>query len=472
MSPTSIRALNELVKAQGFAYTSPPMRRTFAILLLLLLIPPIFGQEAAPSAEHSQTVARVLLALILILLGAKLGGEIFERFHQPAVLGELVVGMLLGNLSLLGFHGLDFLKNEEILALLAELGVILLLFEVGLESDIAEMKAVGLSAFSVAAAGVIAPFLLGWGVSSWLLPKAHRLAHIYVGAVLCATSVGITARVLRDLGKLATPEARIILGAAVIDDVLGLLVLATVSGLIRAANRGTATVPIESLVGIIAKSVGFLFGAIWIGQRLSPKLFHLASKLRVHGMLLVTSLSFCFLMAYIAHAIGLATIVGAFAAGLLLDQVHYRDFLDRGEHRLEEALRPLTTILVPVFFVLMGIRVDLSSFGRTDVLGFAVLVTLAAILGKQICGLVVWERGVNRMAIGLGMIPRGEVGLIVASIGMTLTVRGERIVTPPIFSAIVIMVMATTLLTPPLLKWALTRTAAVARAPSKSAARG
>ncbi|GBC83354.1 High-affinity Na(+)/H(+) antiporter NhaS3 [bacterium HR10] len=445
-----------------------------SVLLLLLAVSTasLLAQETTPDVDHHQTVARVLLALILILLGAKLGGAVFERFHQPAVLGELVVGMLLGNASLLGFHGLEFLKNEELLALLAEIGVILLLFEVGLESDIAEMKAVGLSAFSVATVGVIMPFLLGWGVSAWLLPKAHRFVHIYVGAVLCATSVGITARVLRDLGKLATREARIILGAAVIDDVLGLLVLAIVSGLIRAANRGATELPWMSTLWIVVKSVGFLLGAIWIGQRLSPHLFHLASKLRVHGMLLVTSLSFCFLMAYLASAIGLATIVGAFAAGLLLDKVHYRDFLDRGEHELEEALRPLTTVLVPVFFVLMGIRVDLSSFARTDILGFAALVTLAAILGKQVCGLAVWERGVNRLAIGLGMIPRGEVGLIVAGIGMTLIVQGQRIVTPSIFSAIVIMVMVTTLLTPPLVKWALTRADVRATiAPSESSAR-
>jgi Kef-type K+ transport system membrane component KefB len=315
------------------------------------------------------------------------------------VLGELIVGMFIGNLSLIGFHGLDFLKDEELIALLAEIGVILLLFEVGLESNLSEMRQVGLTSFLVALVGILAPFLLGWGVAALFLPEEHRLAHIYVGAVLCATSVGITARVLRDLGKISTPEARIILGAAVIDDVLGLLVLAIVSGMIRAANQGEAELPIGDLLGIIAKSVGFLALALWAGQRLSPRLSRLASKLRVRGMLLVTSISFCFLLAYLAGVFGLATIVGAFAAGLLLDRVHYQDFLDRGEHPLEDALHPVMTLLVPIFFVLMGIRVDLASFAQKSILGFAFVLTAAAILGKQACGLAVRDRRLNRLAI-------------------------------------------------------------------------
>jgi Kef-type K+ transport system membrane component KefB len=434
-----------------------PMRRIlWSGVASLLFLSAAFGRESAP-ADHHQVVGRVLLALVIILIGAKLGGELFERFHQPAVLGELIVGMFIGNLSLIGFHGLDFLKDEELIALLAEIGVILLLFEVGLESNLSEMRQVGLTSFLVALVGILAPFLLGWGVAALFLPEEHRLAHIYVGAVLCATSVGITARVLRDLGKISTPEARIILGAAVIDDVLGLLVLAIVSGMIRAANQGEAELPIGDLLGIIAKSVGFLALALWAGQRLSPRLFRLASKLRVRGMLLVTSISFCFLLAYLAGVFGLATIVGAFAAGLLLDRVHYQDFLDRGEHPLEDALHPVMTLLVPIFFVLMGIRVDLASFAQKSILGFAFVLTAAAILGKQACGLAVRDRRLNRLAIGLGMVPRGEVGLIVAGIGMTLVLGGEPVVTPAVFSAVVIMVMVTTLVAPPLLKWALTR---------------
>lgn len=426
------------------------------VLSLGLSIPTV-ALAAEPEGNHGEAIASVLISIIVILVAAKLGGELFERLHQPAVLGELIAGVIIGNLSLLGFRGLDFLKTEEVIAILAEIGVILLLFEVGLESNVKEMVKVGLSSLLVAMVGVIAPMVLGWGVAAWFLPHEGRLVHIYIGAVLCATSVGITARVLRDLGKLRTKEARIILGAAVIDDVLGLLVLAVVSGMILAANRGSGGLPLSGIVWIIAKAVLFLVGAVIVGLYLSPKLFGVASRLRVHGMLLVTSLVFCFTLAYLAHAIGLATIVGAFAAGLILDPLHYRDFLDRGEHTIEELLRPLTTVLVPMFFVLMGIRVDLATLGQLDILGFAALLTLAAILGKQVCGWAVVERGLNRLAIGVGMIPRGEVGLIFASIGMTLRLGGEQVVSVSTFSAAVIMVMISTLITPPVLAWALAR---------------
>lgn len=435
------------------------MRKLLArvgVLSLGVLIP-TFALAAEPEGNHGEAISSVLISIIVILVAAKLGGEFFERLRQPAVLGELIAGVIIGNLSLAGFHGLDFLKTEEVIAILADIGVILLLFEVGLESNVNEMVRVGLSSLLVAMSGVIAPMLLGWGVAAWFLPHEGRLVHIYIGAVLCATSVGITARVLRDLGKVRTKEARIVLGAAVIDDVLGLLVLAVVSGMILAANRGSSGLPLSEIVWIVAKSVLFLVGAVAIGLYLSPKLFGVASRLRVHGMLLVTSLVFCFALAYLAQVVGLAPIVGAFAAGLILDPVHYRDFLDRGEHTIEELLRPLTTVLVPMFFVLMGIRVDLATLGHLDILGFAAVLTLAAILGKQVCGLAVVERGLNRLAIGVGMIPRGEVGLVFASIGMTLRLNGEQVVSVSTFSAVVIMVMVTTLVTPPVLSWALAR---------------
>src|SRR4029077_1303191 len=192
----------------------------------------------------------------------------------------------------------------------------------------------------------------------------------FIGATLCATSVGITARVLTDLGKVSARESKIILGAAVIDDVLGLVILSVVSGAITAANTGGALHPMDTVL-IVVKALAFLVGAVALGSWISPYVFRLASLLRIQGLLLAVSLAFCFFLSYLADRIGLATIVGAFAAGLVLDEVHYRDLQDRSKHPLEELLQPIAGFLVPVFFVLMGVRVDLSSFGRLEVLGFA-----------------------------------------------------------------------------------------------------
>jgi Kef-type K+ transport system membrane component KefB len=267
--------------------------------------------------------------------------------------------------------------------------------------------------------------------------------------------VGITARVLQNLGKSQSPEARVILGAAVIDDVLGLVILAVVSGVITAADAGTS-MSAGSGIAIVAKATAFLVGAIVLGLVVSPRLFGLASKMKGSGVLLATALVFCFGLSYLAAAIGLAAIVGAYAAGLILEDVHYRDFSERGERQLEELLHPIGEFLIPLFFVLMGMRVDLGAFGRVDVLGFAAVLTLAAIVGKQMCALGV-RRGLDRWTIAIGMTPRGEVGLIFATIGLGLSVAGERIVDPAIYSAVVIMVIITTMATPPALRWSIAR---------------
>lgn len=428
--------------------------------------------EHDPAAGHTSPVLPVLLGLVIILTGAKLGGALFERFHQPAVLGELIVGVVLGNLALLrfmnfeftllgrdltfDFGALGFLANTPGIEILAEIGVILLLFDVGLESNLEEMRSVGTSSFLVAILGVVAPFFLGWGVSAWMIPEEDLLVHVFIGATLCATSVGITARVLSDLGKLQKRESKIILGAAVIDDVLGLVILAVVAGVITAAATG-GTLSSLSILWIVVKAALFLGGAIVLGTWLSPRLFRVASRLRIRGMLLTTSLVFCFLLSYLANVIGLATIVGAFAAGLVLDELHYRDFLDAGEHSVEELIRPLYVFLVPVFFVLMGIRVDLSTFGEVSVLGFAAMLSIAAIIGKMLCVFGVVEKGLDRISVAVGMVPRGEVGLIFASIGAALTLNGEPVISSGIYSAVVIMVIVTTLMTPPVLKWTLAR---------------
>ena len=425
------------------------MGKLAAMTLALVTTSAAAGGADAPTAA-------ILLALAVILAAAKLGGALATRVGQPAVLGELVVGVLLGNLGLMGVSWAESFKTNVTLETLAQLGVIVLLFEVGLESTVRDMLKVGLTSLLVAMLGVITPFALGWGVGALLLPERSVYVHAFLGAALTATSVGITARVLRDLGKSQSPEARVILGAAVIDDVLGLVILAVVGGVIQAANTGT-----ELSYGaaglIVGKAALFLFGAVALGLVVSPRLFSLASRLRGHGVLLATALVFCFGVSYLAAAIGLAAIVGAYAAGLILEDVHYRDFTERGEHGLEQLLEPIAVLLVPVFFVLMGMRVDLSAFGRADVLGFAALLTLAAILGKQACALGTLGTSLDRLSIGLGMIPRGEVGLIFANIGLALTVRGEPLVNAGIYAAVVIMVVVTTMATPPALRWSLAR---------------
>jgi Kef-type K+ transport system membrane component KefB len=421
------------------------MRKT---VLAFLAAPAILLAET----NHTQQVATVLISLVVILIAAKLGGALAERFHQPAVLGELAFGVVLGNLTILGFDGLNYLKTNEVITTLAEIGVTFLLFEVGLESNVKQMMEVGASSFVVALVGVIAPMLLGWGVGAWFLPDAGTLVHLFIGATLCATSVGITARVLKDLGKTSTKESRIILGAAVIDDVMGLVVLAAVAGIIRAADQGGPGMSTVGIGWIVVKAILFLVLAIWFGSLLAPRLFFLASKLNIHGMLLTTALCFCFLLAYLAHAIELAPIVGAFAAGLILDPVHYRDFRERGEHGIEDLLGPISTFLVPIFFVLMGVKVDLNTFTDVNILGFALVLSVAALIGKQVCSLGVLEKGVDRLAVGIGMIPRGEVGLIFASIGAALTLHGSAVISSSTYSAVVIMVIITTLVTPPLLK--------------------
>lgn len=437
------------------------LRALRRILMLTLLI---IGTNCCsahasgtPGKEPSLDVASMLLALIIVLIAAKIGGEIFVRLKQPAVLGELVMGMVVGNLYLAGFHGFDFIRSSGPVEILAEIGVILLLFQVGLESDLKKMMKVGPSALLVATLGVIAPFFLGWGVAALFLPNESVYVHLFIGATLCATSVGITARVFLDLGRIQTSEARIVLGAAVIDDVQGLVILAVVQGIISAANSGGASLSTWAIMAIVLKAVVFLVGALVIGRWITPKAFHLASRFRSSDLLLATGLGLCFLFGYIAVLIKLAPIVGAFAAGLILEEVHWRRFTERGEHSVLELVKPLTGFLVPVFFVRMGASVDLSAFTNLNVLLFAGVLTIAAIAGKQICGLGVLQKGVDRISVGIGMVPRGEVGLIFADIGSKLMLNGHSVIQPATFSAVVIMVMITTMITPPMLKWSLGR---------------
>lgn len=429
-------------------------RRSMRLIPLLAL--PLF-LAAAPAGDGIR-IEHFFLVIIAILVVGKIFGELAERVGQPAVLGELVAGVVLGG-SVLGIVPIDG-SLHEMIKLLAEIGVALLLFEIGLETDIKEMFRVGPSASLVAVVGVVAPFALGF--LYWVLAQPDIGSHpgditdtmvaIFVGATLTATSVGITARVLTDLKRIHTPEARVIIGAAVVDDVLGLVILAIVSGL-----AAGAALSIFGIAQTFAIAVGFLVAAVIIGNIIAPRLFAFIDRMRVRGVLLVSAVSFALLVAALAGLAGSALIIGSFAAGLVLSSTNQFDLI-------VEKVEPVADIFTPIFFVSIGAAVDISLFipgspsFDPDVLMVGGVLLAIAIVGKMLSGYSVgWgQNKLSHLAIGVGMIPRGEVGLIFADIGRT---RG--ILSPEVFSAILIMVMLTTFIAPPLLKVIFRRAAPV-----------
>jgi Kef-type K+ transport system membrane component KefB len=415
-----------------------------------------YSQIICASGGHDDPVAPVLLGLVVLFTGAKLGGYFAVKLSQPVVLGELIAGVLFGNLALIGIGQLDFIASDESFRILAGIGVVLLLFEVGLESSLKDLMKVGWMALSVAIIGVVLPFILGVAVSYYFMPDKIIYVHYFVGATLCATSVGITARVLKDMKKIYLQESKIILGAAVIDDILGLLILAIIMGIITNVDNGSGGMGLLGILAITGKAFAFLFGSLFFGTMFAPKLFSLGAKLKVEGMLVSLSLSCCFLLSYLASLVGLAPIVGAFAAGLILDGAGFPKLFHE-EKTLEDLLVPISRFFVPLFFVHMGMQVDLKTFLDVKIVLFGLSLTAVAILGKQACGLGVMGKGLSMLTVGIGMIPRGEVGLIFASIGSQLTLQGSPVVGKSLYSAIVIMVILTTLITPPALKWSIAK---------------
>ncbi len=406
-----------------------------------MLAPAPLWARAAAGEGHD--IAQLLLVLAGMLAGAKILGDLAERVGQPAVLGELLAGVLLGPsaLGLLPATGFD----AEFIRVLGEIGVILLLFEIGLETDLREMFRVGTSSLAVAAVGVVLPFALGFAYWAYgpHVPSGSadlHLAAIFIGATLTATSVGITARVLGDLGQLGSKEARIIIGAAVIDDVLGLVILTVVSGL----AAGTAL----SVLGVaktFAVAVGFLVAAVVVGRFVAPHLFNVIDRMRVRHVLLVFAIAFALGLSALAAVAGSAMIIGAFAAGLVLSGTNQFD-------TIEERVKPVAGVFTPFFFVSVGGNLDLgllnpSRPGATAVLTIAAVLTLLGILGKVAAGWAApWDR-FRRLVVGVGMVPRGEVGLIFAEIG-----RRTGVLSNEVFGAVLLMVMATTFVAPPTLK--------------------
>ncbi len=441
----------------------PVFRKT---ILGLALLGCACAAWANSAEDHAST--NTFLWIAVLLLFAKISGLI-ERFGQTAVLGELLIGVVLGNLYLLGIDVLEPAKTDSIVAFLSELGVVILLFQIGLESNPADMRKVGVPAFLVACIGVVMPFALGtYLVGPWLLPGLTQHAYLFLGATLTATSVGITARVFSDLQVLQSREAQIVLGAAVIDDVLGLIILAVVSAVVTTGEVGAA-----EIIWITLKAVLFLLGALVIGNRIAPVVSHRLSQVHTGtGMKFCVLIAFCLIFAWLAGLIGLAPIVGAFAAGLVLDEVHFRDFKEPAliadirqavgkskdesaeavrqtlahheRHSLLALIEPVGHFLVPLFFVYTGMQVKLDVFFSPATLVIAGGITAVAFLGKLVAGLAAGSA--NKWIVGWGMAPRGEVGLIFAVTGKAIGVVNDEV-----FSVVVAVVILTTLLTPPIL---------------------
>ncbi|RJR31913.1 MAG: cation:proton antiporter [Desulfobacteraceae bacterium] len=398
----------------------------------------------------------LLFELSLILIAAKLGGLAARKVRLPVVLGELFAGVVLGNLGLLGMGLFETLKHDPSVQTLAELGVILLMFEVGVESTVPDLMRVGRNALLVAFLGVVAPFFLGFLTVRTLFPGFSFWLDIFIGATLCATSVGISARVLKDVGKVKSVEGRTILGAAVVDDVLGLIILAVVVALIgTAANPGQADSPaLSSTIGmIVLKAFGFLVAGILLGVLFSKSLYRWAAKVEMSGMLLTLSLTLCFFFSYLANVFGLAPIVGAFSAGLILEPDHSRIFVEQEERTLEHLLVPLSTLFVPIFFLHMGMQVDIKALFSFEALTVGVVLSIAAVAGKMAsaAGVLPGKGGPDRWAVAIGMVPRGEVGLIFAGLGAQMKLGDDPLLSPALYAAVIMMVFVTTAITPPLL---------------------
>lgn len=448
---------------------------------------------ASGGGDHTDPVASVILGVTTIFFFAIIGRYIARRFNQPGVLGELLMGVLIGNLcyffglqlvvilregsaifnvmkelllgtplnqavissipnpvyaqevtqALSGPEGTEYLKIAYTVDIFSRYGVIFLLFMVGLESSVDELKHTGRESVLVAIIGVIAPMLLGFGVAYFLMPGASYQADLFVAATLSATSIGITARVLSEMNKLRTREARTILGAAMMDDILGLIILAVVSSIVI-----NGAIDFAVVLRITIYSLLFFIGTLWLGPIVLRKAVHFFRFLEPWEAKLFISFLFVMILAWLASFIQLAAIIGAFAAGVILHDGYFKSGkkYQKEERSIQHLVSPLESILAPMFFMVIGIQVKLETFYSWNVIILASGLVLAAILGKLISGLGA-NRKDDRLLIGIGMLPRGEVGLVFASIGRSLGVISD-----DLFSAIVLMVMITTFIAPPLLK--------------------
>jgi len=396
-------------------------------------------------------VAGTLMLLALLWLSAKVGGELAVRLNLPAVTGELAVGLALTALHR-AWPIFPDVAASPAAELLGSLGVVVLMFAVGLESTVSQMLKVGVASLRVALIGVVMPMAAGLAGAWLLLPKGSPFVlDLFIGACLCATSIGISAQVLREKGASESMEGRIIVGAAVVDDVLGLLVLVAVSGMVGAASGGALG---PQLAKTLALALGFLAAALTLGRLATPRLFQLASRFRGEQVLLPLGLGFAFLLAWLGNLAGLASIVGAYAAGLILEPAHIVDLERREKHTLEELIHPLVTVLSPLFFVLMGAKVDPVALFKPATLGFAALLAVLGVAGKYVAGYG-GGKGIRVAVVGWGMVPRGEVGLIFVAAGAQLQMNGMPLLSVEVQAGVIGALLLTTVAGPVGLGWAL-----------------
>ena len=382
---------------------------------------------AAPLAGSGHTMATVLMALVAIFVATKLFGEIAQRLGQPAVLGELIAGVLLGA-SALGVVD----PGDPVIATMAQIGVVVLLFAIGLETELAALVRVGSEAATVAVAGVVLPFGTGYLAATSL--GLAQIPALVCGAALCATSVGISARVLSDVGWLDTSEGRVVLGAAVIDDIIGLIILAVVAAVVSGTNLSAG-----SVTRIAGVAVAFVVIAVLVGRKVARPIFGIVERIRAAGALGLFGLAFAFLLAWLAQRSGSAMIVGAFAAGLVLHKVPQRD-------EIAKATTTIGHFFVPIFFAAVGAAVDLRALADPRALAVGGALIACGIAGKIAAGYAPWWFRGNKLLVGVAMVPRGEVGLIFAQMGLAAGAinAGE-------YGALMLMVLATTFVTPPTL---------------------
>ncbi len=372
-------------------------------------------------------VGPLLLTLVAVIAATKLLGVLAQRIGQPAVLGELIAGVLLGASALRLFAPAD-----PVLHAMSELGVLILLFQIGLHTDLRALAKVGATALFAGTVGVILPFAGGFAVAQWM--GIEMLPSIVIGASLTATSIGISARVLSDLGQLKTPEGQVVIGAAVFDDVIGLIILSIVASMVAGAELTLGGIGVTTL-----GAVGFVVVAIALGSVAIPPLFQLVEKIRVTGALGIIALGFALALAWLANRLGSAMIIGAFAAGLILHPTPQR-------REIEESATQLGFFFVPIFFASVGASVEVAALLTREALVVGSLLIVVGVAGKVLAGFAPWWFRGNKLLVGVALVPRGEVGLIFAQLGLaTGVLTNER------FGAVMLMVVATTFLTPPLL---------------------